>query len=225
MGLFEKVKIDINKKGREFNNILCSFDSLFDTDIGCILYILLEYKNNKFIKPEAYYYTDFFIQYQLIHRDYKNPLQVIFKDDYKDQIDNLYAELLDTKMDIITKLSPNTFLATLIKELRTMSGYSIVVEYKNAGQKEKIEDFGLELIEYQTNLDKYFSLILKSPLDIKDRSVISGKTIYFWNASINFADMKTNTKDEIFVDEIIALMAIGNSVRLIDPYQFVNELD
>ena len=106
-----------------------------------------------------------------------------------------------------------------------MSGYSIVVEYKNAGQKEKIEDFGLEPIEYQTNLDKYFSLILKSPLDIKDRSVISGKTIYFWNASINFADMKTNTKDEIFVDEIIALMAIGNSVRLIDPYQFVNELD
>ena len=225
MGLFERVKIDINKKGREFNNILCSFDSLFDIDIGCILYILLQYKNTKYIKQEAYNYTDFFIQYQLIHRNYPNPLQIIFKDEYKDQIDNLYSELLNTKLDIITRLAPNTYLTILLKELKAMSGYSIFVEYKNQEQKDRIESFGLEPIDYQTNLDKYFSLILKSPLDIKNRMVISGKTIYFWNASINFANMKTNTEDEIFVDEIIALMSIGNTVKLIDPYRFMNELD
>lgn len=219
------IKVDPNKKGREFKYILCSFESLFDMDIGCIGYILINFKDNKYIKPEAYKYTPFFIQYKLVHRDILNPLTVIFKDEYKDQIDNLYNELSESKRDDIAKLAYQTYLAVLINQLKIMGGYTIEVECNSDIEKEKVTELGLTPVEYQKKLDKYFTLILKSPKDLKDRMRFTGKTVYLWNTSINYFDMKKGVENEILTDEIIALMGQKNVIKMIDPYQYTEELD
>lgn len=219
------IKVDPNKKGREFKYILCSFESLFDMDIGCIGYILINFKDSKYIKPEAYKYTPFFIQYKLVHRDILNPLFIVFKDEYKDQIDNLYNELLESKRDVIVKLAYQTYLAVLIDQLKIMGGYTIEVECNSDIEKEKVTELGLTPVDYQKNLDKYFTLILKSPKDLKDRIQFTGKTVYLWNTSINYFDMKKGVENEILTDKIIALMGQKNVIKMIDPYQYTEELD
>ncbi len=219
------IRVDPNKKGREFKYILCSFESLFDIDIGCVAYILISFKDSKYIKPEAYNYTPLFVQYQLVHRDSINPLSIIFKDEYKDQIDNLYNELLDNKKDDIIKLSYQTYLAVLVDQLKIMGGYTIEVECESDIEKEKVSKLGLTPVDYQENLDKYFTLILKSPKDLKDRLLFTGKTVYLWNTSINYFDMKKGVENEILTDEIIALMGQKNVIKMIDPYQYTEELD
>ena len=219
------IKVDPTRKGREFKYILCSFESLFDIDIGCIGYILLNFKDNKYIKPEAYNYTPLFVQYKLVHRDVLNPLSVIFKDEYNDQIDNLYNEILENKYDDVVKLSYQTYLSVLIDQLKIMGGYTIEVECESDTEKDKVSKIGLTSVDYQENLDKYFTLVLKSPKDLKDRLLFTGKTVYLWNTSINYFDMKKGVENEILTDEIIALMGQKNVIKMIDPYQYTEELD
>jgi hypothetical protein len=219
------IQVDPTRKGREFKNILCSFESLFDIDIGCVAYILISLKDSKYIKPEAYNYTPLFVQYKLVHRDTLNPLSIIFKDEYKDQIDNLYNELLEKKREDIIKLSYQTYLAVLVDQLRIMGGYTIEVECDSEYEKEKVSELGLSPVDYQENLDEYFTLILRSPKDLKDRIQFTGKTVYLWNTSINYFDMKKGVENEILTDEIIALMGQKNVIKMIDPYQYTEELD
>lgn len=221
-----KVPVDPNKKGREFKYILCSFGSLFDIDIGCISYLLrTTNKDNKYIKPEAFNYTPLFIQYKLVHRDTLNPLVVIFKDEYKDQIDNLYNELLENKREEIINLSYQTYLAVLVKQLRIMAGYSIEVECSSDLEKKLITQLGLTPVDYQEDLEKYFTLIIKSPEDIKDRMIFTGKTVYLWNTSINYLNMKKGVENEVLTDDIILIMGQKNVVKMIDPYQYTEDLD
>ena len=218
------LKINPNKKGREFNSIFCSYESLFDIDFGCILYILSKYQTSKYIKPEVINYTPFFLQFQLVHRTNINPLSILFKDEYIDQIDNLYNELLTDKIDEVSRLAFPTYLITLINTMKDMTGYSLSVECNSDIRKEKVENFKLFPIEYQENLDDYFTLILKTPSDLKSRIGFSGKTIYLWNTTVNYYQMKKGVENEMLNDDIIALMGMKNVITMSDPYQFTEEL-
>ena len=220
-----KIRVDLSRKGRTFNKIFCSYESLFDLDSGCIGYILSNYSDSKFIDKAALKYTPFFLQYKLVHRENPNPLSIIFKNEYQDQIDNLYLDLLQTRIDDISKLAFPTYLIALIKELKSISGYIIEVECNSKVRKDRVSKLNLTCIDTQKSLDDYFSLVLRSPSELKDRGNISGKTIYFWNTTINYYQMKKGVENELLVDEIIALMGMKNIIKLIDPYQFTEELE
>jgi hypothetical protein len=154
-----------------------------------------------------------------------NPLGIIFKDEYKDQIDNLYNELLENKREEIIDLSYQTYLAVLVKQLRIMAGYSIEVECNSDLEKKLINQLGLTPVDYQEDLEKYFTLIIKSPEDIKDRMIFTGKTVYLWNTSINYLNMKKGVENEVLTDDIILIMGQKNVVKMIDPYQYTEDLD
>jgi hypothetical protein len=106
-----------------------------------------------------------------------------------------------------------------------MAGYSIEVECNSDLEKKLINQLGLTPVDYQEDLEKYFTLIIKSPEDIKDRMIFTGKTVYLWNTSINYLNMKKGVENEVLTDDIILIMGQKNVVKMIDPYQYTEDLD
>ena len=104
------------KSDNGFNNkiSLVQFNSIVDLDKYMIYYVLNKYPRSKYIKDEAYGYTDYYVDILLMQRREKNPLSIIFKNDYKDQIDNLYSELLLKKKDMLKDV---IFLSVIHLEL------------------------------------------------------------------------------------------------------------
>ena len=110
------------KKLTEFNKVLCTFDSLYDYDDAVVRFVLNNYKNSFFIKEEAYKYTNFYRHYLLANRKDSNPLSIIIKDEFKNQISNLEKEIYDNHLDEVLKIIKPSNLFELIQMLKEMSG-------------------------------------------------------------------------------------------------------
>ena len=185
------------KSDNGFNNkiSLVQFNSIVDLDKYIIYYILNKYPRSKYIKDEAYGYTDYYVDILLMQRREKNPLSIIFKNDYKDQIDNLYSELLLKKKDMLKDV---IFLTSICDPFRVMSDYEAYINCKDDDEIEicnRIFDkcTNISLIENEVSLIKYFNIILK---DIDDillfEEPYTGKSIYIWNYPMNYENYDMN---------------------------------
>ena len=195
---------------------LVQFNSIVDLDKYMIYYVLNKYPRSKYIKDEAYGYTDYYVDILLMQRREKNPLSIIFKNDYKDQIDNLYSELLLKKKDMLKDV---IFLTSICDPFRVMNDYEAYINCKDDDEIEicnRIFDkcTNISLIENEVSLIKYFNIILK---DIDDillfKEPYTGKSIYIWNYSINYENYDTNNNLSLLA---ISLMQ-SNSIKLITP--------
>ena len=79
-------------------NTLIDFSMLFDTDIGCCLYLYDKAKKD-FFEPYIYKATYEYIRYMVLCRKEKNPIRFMFKDEYKKNADSIYDKLLENKWD------------------------------------------------------------------------------------------------------------------------------
>ena len=185
------------KSDNGFNNkiSLVQFNSIVDLDKYIIYYILNKYPRSKYIKDEAYGYTDYYVDILLMQRREKNPLSIIFKNDYKDQIDNLYSELLLKKKDMLKDV---IFLTSICDPFRVMNDYEAYINCKDDDEIEicnRIFDkcTNISLIENEVSLIKYFNIILK---DIDDillfEEPYTGKSIYIWNYPMNYENYDMN---------------------------------
>ena len=206
------------KSDNGFNNkiSLVQFNSIVDLDKYMIYYVLNKYPRSKYIKDEAYGYTDYYVDILLMQRREKNPLSIIFKNDYKDQIDNLYSELLLKKKDMLKDV---IFLTSICDPFRVMNDYEAYINCKDDDEIEicnRIFDkcTNISLIENEVSLIKYFNIILK---DIDDillfEEPYTGKSIYIWNYSINYENYDMNNNLSLLA---ISLMQ-SNSIKLITP--------
>ena len=217
------------KSDNGFNNkiSLVQFNSIVDLDKYMIYYVLNKYPRSKYIKDEAYGYTDYYVDILLMQRREKNPLSIIFKNDYKDQIDNLYSELLLKKKDMLKDV---IFLTSICDPFRVMNDYEAYINCKDDDEIEicnRIFDkcANISLIENEVSLIKYFNIILK---DIDDillfEEPYTGKSIYIWNYSINYENYDTNNNLSLLA---ISLMQ-SNSIKLITPiadFKIPNKID
>lgn len=217
--------LDVSKLHDRFNNfrfILCSFHALFDMEDALIKYLLKNSKHSSFIKPEAYKYSPFYRHYLLSYRKEPNPLSIIFKNEYLDQIDNLMVEILTKHYKEIAKLSTNTEIIRVLKLLKESSGLSIEVLCRNKYQQDKsksiIPEFSTILDTEIEDVNKYFCFIYRDYEDIF-KADYKGKTIYFLDISKNYVGWNF-TFDEYHKalnENIIALMGL-NVVKLLSPY-------
>ena len=199
------------KSDNGFNNkiSLVQFNSIVDLDKYMIYYVLNKYPRSKYIKDEAYGYTDYYVDILLMQRREKNPLSIIFKNDYKDQIDNLYSELLLKKKDMLKEV---IFLTSICDPFRVMSDYEAYINCKDDDEIEicnRIFDkcTNISLIENEVSLIKYFNIILK---DIDDillfEEPYTGKSIYIWNYPMNYENYDMNNNLSLLA---ISLMTIN----------------
>ena len=206
------------KSDNGFNNkiSLVQFNSIVDLDKYMIYYVLNKYPRSKYIKDEAYGYTDYYVDILLMQRREKNPLSIIFKNDYKDQIDNLYSELLLKKKDMLKDV---IFMTSICDPFRVMNDYEAYINCKDDDEIEICNCIfdkctNISLIENEVSLIKYFNIILK---DIDDillfEEPYTGKSIYIWNYPINYENYDMNNNLSLLA---ISLMQ-SNSIKLITP--------
>ena len=210
------------KKIKEFNKILCTFDSLYDYDSAVIKFVLLNYKNSFFIKEESYKYTNFYIHYLLANRKEQNPLSIIIKNEYKDQIDNLEEEIYKDHNDKIMTLIKPSNVFDILQLLKKESNYSITVECKTEIESKVLnsnkEFNGGTVIGRKEDTDPYFTFIFRDYTNLFGRNAFKGKTIYFWDISKNYDVFENDQK--LFNTNIISLMGI-NIVKMISPYAYL----
>lgn len=207
------------KKLTEFNKVLCTFDSLYDYDDAVVRFVLNNYKNSFFIKEEAYKYTNFYRHYLLANRKDSNPLSIIIKDEFKNQISNLEKEIYDNHLDEVLKIIKPSNLFELIQMLKEMSGYSITVECKSELEYKIInsnkEFTGGTIIGCEKNTNPYFVFVFRDYHNLFNRDSFKGKTIYFWDTSQNYEVFENDQK--LLNTNIISLMGL-NIIKMISPY-------
>lgn len=217
--------LDVSKLHDRFNNfryVLCSFHALFDMEDAVIKYLLNNSKHSSFIKPEAYKYSDFYRHYLLSYRENPNPLSIIFKNEYLDQIDNLIVEILKKHYEEIVDLSTNTEILRVMNMLKDASGLEIDVLCRHELQYKKIKKIIPKLNpimeEDISDINKYFCYIYRDYEDIFPNQY-KGKTIYFLDISKNYVFWKFsfNEYQKTLNENIIALMGL-NVVKLLSPY-------
>lgn len=209
----------------KYNKILANFDSLIDLDILAVCYILVKYKNSKYLKEEAYQYTTYFMKLLLIKRKIENPLSIIFKDEYLDQIDNLYKEILDShKEEILTSYAQTSILRLLKLTVRD-SGYSIFINCKdkieqNLALKMLKNTNHISTVLNEENPESYFTLIMKNLTDLKSfkNPLVTGKTIYIWKYRLNYEDDEMET-----INKLSTVLYRSNIIKVIDPYSNIRE--
>ena len=217
--------LDLNKLHDRFNNfrhVLCSFHALFDMEDALIRYILDNYKDSKYIKPEAYNYSDFYRHYLLSYRKLPNPLTVIFKKEYFDQIDLLIEEMMKNHYEEIVDLSTNTQIINVMDLLRPASGLDIEILCRDDLQAKKVrkemETFSSVKPEEIEDINKYFCFIYRDYEDVLDY-VYKGKTFYFLDISKNYVnwDFSFDLYKKALDEHIIAYMGL-NIIKLLSPY-------
>ena len=120
------------------NNILVDFNMVVDTDLGLINMMKKEYNNTEFVLSYINSMNDKIIIEQLLDRKEKNPLSIIIKDEYKDSIDNLYKEFLETEYDNILKYNTLTDIMNLIRVYINTGAVYITIICKNKSEEQFI---------------------------------------------------------------------------------------
>lgn len=200
-------------------NILVNFDTLFDIDMSCILYMMDKYPTSKYFKDYIIEADEYFIEYSLLHRKTKNPLSVLFKDDVDSSY--IYSELLTKKYDdIIKNYLKITSIATMLYYTEDTK-YRFTINFKQDVELEKFKSINIYKNVFSTmnedNIDSYIGLYVKYGEDLLPfKSSIIGKSIYILNYDINFS----NVEDKVPSDIIIPFIG-NNKIKFVSPYAYM----
>ena len=184
--------------------ILFTSNILLDTDIGVYRLIKNEYNNPKYFKLNI---LDVIIErYKEIipKRDTINPLSFIIKEEYKDSIDNLYKEIMDTKYSEVLKLSEFTNVEQLAEIFTSRKGFEPTIICKNLEEKQIFKDknksYDIIVSEYEDiDIKPYHAIDTKYYKDYSKFNKVVAKTLYFANAKYNY--INNNIIDpEIYVN-------------------------
>ena len=197
-------------------DILVDFSTLVDTDLGSTVYLLQQYPNSKFFIDECKNWTVYFSKCKVLTRKDINPLTVILKDDCKDQADNLYEELLQTKWEEVLKIAPYTDIMRLLTSTYEYAGYVITVKCRNELEEKFIKD---KVNNWNTLVGKEnpnsYSTFFIHDLQTRAKELLGvvAKSIYIYYHNPNFL----NFKQGILKEDAAGIL--GNNVKLIEPYK------
>lgn len=204
-------------------NVLINFDALFDIDMGCILYMMDKYPTSKYFKDYIIDADEYFIQYLLLHREDKNPLSVLFKDDIDSS--QIYNELLTKKYDdIVTNYLKITSLATMLYYTQETK-YKFAINFKQDVELEKFKSINIYDNVFstmnETDMNNYIGLFIKYGEDLLsfDKTPIIGKFIYLLEYDFNFSDRD----NKVPLDIVIPFMG-NNKIKFMYPYAYMNHV-
>lgn len=201
--------------------ILIDFDTLYDTEIGCCLYL---YTNSKktFFKP-INNWSYYFLRYMVLTRKKQNPLSVIFKDEYNDSLDNIYNELIksDEKWNKILKLSPPTNILTLsLAMLEKYDFYKLVINCKNFAERRHLKSYGntdFDFVINENDYSKYSTFYIRNIKSLLDKAdFMNGKSVFLYNFSLNHFNCDINNK---VISEYAIPFSGLTEFNFIDPFK------
>lgn len=202
------------------NNILVDFDIVIDTDLGLINMIKKEYNNTNFVLNYINNMKDKVIIEQLLERDNKNPLSIIIKEEYRDSIDNLYKEFIESEYDNILKYSSITDIMNLINVYIDTGSVHVDIICKNKSEEQLINNLNISQLKVLVQEDKtkidlsdYDTIFIKNYSDILNFNRVIAKNIFIGNYKFNLDD------DHIPLKDISLIVGKTNIVSVIDVYE------
>lgn len=197
-------------------NTLVDFSVLFDTDIGCCLY-LYKYAKKDFFESYIYTATYEYIQYMVLCRKERNPIRFMFKNEYKKNADIIYNELLEKKWNKVLNISPPTDILKIIMGLHLADIANITVNCRNEEEVKKlnrsIEEHWKTVVN-EENFDDYFVLYVHDMEDILKRD-LKEKVVNLYGYARNYVnkDMRNQA-----ISEYCILFANTTKFTLISPF-------
>lgn len=210
---------DLYKKGNYedlVRDILIDFSCLYDTDLGCMYFMMKNYSNSAYIIPEAKGWTEYFAKCKLVTREKINPLTILLKEEYIDQADNLYQEIFTDHWEEVLNLTSKTDVLDLVYGTFEYAGYNITINCRNELEEQFIKK---NIPKWNTVIDKKyvdkFFCVFIHDLD-KSLSYLEplvGKCIYIYYHKPNFLNYKQKVPNIT-----LAPYSLSNEFRIIDPY-------
>lgn len=206
------------KKGEYTKTVLVDFDMLFDIDLACVLYLKDNYGKSKFFKEESIEYSFYYLRYLVLTTKNRNPISILFKDEYVDKVDGIYNELISTKLNEVLKylIKPNDILKLLVAD-SLHDDVTITVNCKTEEEVKYIKSFEFtndwNTVLNEIDASKYNTLFIHYVTDLSKLDNVSGKTIYLYNFGYNFED------DELKHHHPISMvLSEVNVIKYISPY-------
>lgn len=190
------------------NELLFSFNILFDIEFGLYKLIMDEYGEEYFqfkLKDNDYLKTI------IMYRDNPNPLSKIATDKTKDDIEKLLNEFIKTEYDKILDNIIFTDLIIYVESLKNTNRYVPIILCRNQKEEQLCIKHNLKTLLYEENInwkeisDRFGSLYFRY-FEEADLLELEGKNIYFSNTIYNIIN-----KDK--------LLSINNIIRFIDLYR------
>lgn len=216
------------------NNILVDYNIIVDTDVGLYYLLQSKYNNPEYIKTEMLTLDKPGAVIKLMwEREDLNPLKMFLKDDYIDNADKLYNELLNTEGEFIDL---NSNLYKTFNMFLTFSNTNLIdisVFCKNEQQENTIKQLfrnsnKLNIIKYEKlediDISRYDSIYIKNFRDILKFKNLYKKNIYIptyqFNLESNFKSDIYNSviKNRMPIMDICIVIGKMNKIELINMY-------
>lgn len=198
---------------------LFDFESLVDTKVGCVRYILNSKKlNTSYIKPCMLEPTLALLKQLSIGSIERNPVKWILKDEYSDSADDLYKELMTDHYDSVLNNAISTDIFKLVRYTKKASNFGVetVINCFSEKQKEMLKTVltdksDVVYVDSVNDLSSYNCLYIS---DIERLSMylhIYGRTVYIHN-TINIYDADGNLKPDVrkYNGKVV--------IKTVDPY-------
>ena len=121
-------------------------------------------------------------------RPEENPIEYLFKNEYKSYADNIYGELMAEKWDKVLEFSPVTDILRVMIAGTDMGGYKLTINCRNEAEVNRLKMANAKWpaeIEIK-DISKFFSIYLHDIVEIERREWdLKGKTVYVYDYARN----------------------------------------
>lgn len=208
------------------NNILTDFEIILDTDIGVFNILKSKYNNPNYFNSSLISNIDNkALLYSLLNMRYENVLDLFIKDEYKEQSNSLYKQIISDNLDEVYNNSLLTEGFDLFKIYLQTNVVGITVLCKNEKEEQIIKKLDKEFRVLRYSEDKKIScdgfdtIFLKKYRDVDRFEKIEAKNIFIYNYANNLDEEKN-----IPLLDISIKIAQSNKVYTIDLHKIQNPL-
>ena len=198
---------------------LFDFESLVDTKVGCVRYILNSKKlNTSYIKPCMLEPTLALLKQLSVGSIERNPVKWILKDEYSDSADDLYKELMTDHYDSVLNNAISTDIFKLVRYTKKASNFGVetVINCFSEKQKEMLKTVltdksDVVYVDNVNDLSSYNCLYISNIERLSMYLHIYGRTVYIHN-TINIYDVDGNLKPDVrkYNGKVV--------IKTVDPY-------
>lgn len=195
---------------------LVDFSVIFDTDIGCCLYLYKKAKKD-FFEPYIYGATYNYIRYMVLSRKEKNPIKFMFKKQYKKNADSIYKQLFEKQWDKVLNCSPQTTILKLIVGLQVNNLIDLTINCRNKEEDNRIKKLlnnKWKTVINETDYTDYF-VIYAHDIEDQIKLNIKEKVINLYGYARNYAYQDLNSDA---LSEYCILFSNVTQFTLIPPF-------
>lgn len=206
------------------NNILYplfDFDSLVDLNLSVVRMIRDSYYNEKYFHPSIKN-DDYFHKCRLLTMKDKNPLKLYLNEDFMDNADDIYEEMLNDK-ELENFYSPFDTIE-LVYMTSKVSFINVSVLCRNENDEKFINSLNLNtktiISEKRIDINKKYDTYYFSDINDIDNKLLNPKGIYFKVLRFKY---NMEDKDGIEIPKVEKLKAYmkNNKFSFVDPYKNV----